>query len=301
MAGPRTIFSATRPGFFPASLIPALLGAAEAWRVDRAFHPGYLALTLIAVLCFHAGMNVVNDYCDYLNNTDNINNKALPPFTGGSGLIQSGKISPSGTLVLAIVLLATGSAVGLYLAITVSPILFLIGGAGLVSGVFYSAPPVFLAGRGLGELVVGLDFGLLTVLGSFIVQTGGAAPGPVFASLPISLLISAILYLNEFPDVEADKICGKRNLVVRLAPKWAVMGFYVIISSAYICLIMGIILGYLPVLALAALLSTPLALRSAAILKANPEAGPGLIPAIKSIILAHISCGLILIISDILI
>jgi len=301
MTSIKTLFLATRPGFFTASIVPALLGAAEAWRVKGVFQPGYLLLTIIAVVFIHGGMNVINDYCDYRNNTDNINKKALPPFTGGSGLIQSGRMSPAGTLVLAIVLLAAGSFIGIYLALKVSLLLFLIGGAGLASGIFYSAPPVFFAGRGLGELIVGLDFGLLTVLGSFIAQTGGAAPGPVFASLPLSLLISAILYLNEFPDVEADKVCGKRNLVVRLSPGRAATGFYVIIFSAYICLIIGIVLGYLPVAAIAALLSGPLALRSAAILKANPGAGTALVPAIKSMIAAHISCGLLLIISDVLI
>lgn len=300
MAWFKTIFLATRPGFLTASLVPALLGAAEAWRLNRAFHPGYLILTIVALLCVHGGMNVINDYCDYRNNTDNINKKALPPFSGGSGLIQRGELSARGTLLLSIILLITGSALGLYLALKVSALLFLIGGAGLLSGIFYSAPPLFLAGRGLGELVVGLDFGLLTVLGSFVVQRGGLTAGPVFASLPLSFLISALLYMNEFPDVEADRACGKLNLVVRLGPHRAVQGLYLIIISAYLCLVAGVLLGYLPLFSLAALFSLPLALRAASILKANTDAGPALVPGIKSLILAHISCGLLLVIADLL-
>ncbi len=297
----KRLFAATRPGFFTASLLPVLLGAAEARRLGSVFHPGYLLLTLMAVLFFHAGMNVLNDYCDYRNNTDNINKTALPPFTGGSGLIQSGQITPAGTLLFAVILLLGGSALGFYLAFKVSFLLFFIGGVGLLSGVFYSAPPLFFAGRGLGELVVGLDFGLLTVLGSFIVQAGGVAAEPVFASLPLSLLISAILYMNEFPDVEADRACGKFNLVVRLGPERAVQGFYVIILSAYLTLIGGILLGYLPGLYLLGLLSAPLAIGAAFILGANREAGPGLVPGIKLLLLAHISCGVLLVIGSLLV
>lgn len=296
----KTFFSATRPGFLPASLIPVLLGAAVAWRVSRVFHPGYLILTILAVLFLHSGMNVLNDYCDYCNNTDNINTKALAPFTGGSGLIQSGQISPSGSLLFSIILLILGSAIGICLALKVSALLFLIGGAGLLSGVFYSAPPVFFAGRGLGELIVGLDFGVLTVLGTFIVQTGGMAVEPVMASLPISFLISALLYMNEFPDMEADRESGKLNLVVRLGTEGAVKVFYALIFVAYLSLVAGVLLGYLPVFSSAAFLSAPLSLRAALILRANKEASPALIPGIKSLILAHISCGLLLIIGEVL-
>ncbi len=296
----KRLFVATRPGFFPASALPVLLGAAEAWRMEGVFHGGYFILTLLAVLFCHAGMNVINDYCDFLNETDNINKTALPPFSGGSGLIQSGQMSASGTLALAICLLLAGGALGLYLAFEVSPILFLIGGAGLVSGVFYSAPPLFFAGRGLGELVVGLDFGLLAVLGSFVVQTGALALEPVFVSLPLSFLISALLYMNEFPDVEADRECGKLNLVVRLGPKRAVAGFYIIVFLVYLSLCGAVFFGFMPPLSLIALLSAPLALRSALILRAHPDAGPALVPAIKSLILAHISCGIFLVLGTLL-
>lgn len=296
----KTLFLATRSGFFTASLVPVLLGAAVAWQQTRDFNPSYLLITLAAVLCFHAAMNVLNDYCDYRNNTDNINKSALPPFTGGSGLIQRGLISPGATLQLSLTLLFAGSVIGLYLALKVSPLLFLIGGAGVLSGIFYSTPPVFFAGRGLGELVVGLDFGVLTVLGSFIVQTGGAAAEPVAASLPISLLISGLLYINEFPDIEADRECGKLNLVVRLGHDGAVKGFLVLIFAAYLSLIAGVLTGYLPLPALAALLSAPLAIRAALILKADKEAGPGLVPAIRSLIMAHISCGLLLVLGEVL-
>ncbi len=300
MANLKTLFLATRPSFFTASVLPALLGASTAWRVGGVFNPAYLALTVLAVIALHGGMNVLNDYYDYLNGTDNMNRTPLPPFTGGSGLIQSGRMTPGATLFLGAGLVCAGSLLGLYLAITTSPLLFLIGGAGLISGFFYSAPPLFLAGRGLGEFTVGLDFGVLLVLGSFIVQTGGVSIEPLLASLPISFLIAAILYINEFPDIEADRACGKKNLVVRLGKKMAVRGFYAIIAAGYISVTGAVLTGYLPLPSLLALLPAPLAIRAALILRKTNGEGPALVPGIKAIILAHLSCGLLLVLADLL-
>ena len=291
----KTFFLATRPQFFPAVLIPVGLGASTAWYKAGVFNLHYFALSLAAAVLFHAGMNVLNDYFDFRNGTDNINRGALTPFTGGSRFIQNGLISPVETLALGALLLAAGSLVGVYLAYKTSPLLLLIGGAGLVSGVFYSAPPLFFAGRGLGEVVVGVDFGVLTVLGSYIVQTGSFAPEPVFASLPISFLISALLYINEFPDYEADRSAGKRNLVVRLGPKRGVTGFGLLVAAAYLSIVLGVFLGYLPALSLIALLSAVFALSSLRGLVKNYGGGPELVPSIKSIILAHISSGILLI------
>ncbi len=300
MADLKTLFLATRPGFFSASVVPVLLGASVAWNLDNAFSPGYLVLTLLAVISLHAGMNVLNDYYDYLNGTDNINKTALPPFTGGSGLIQSGSMTPVATLFLGAGLVCAGSLLGLYLAITTSPLLFLIGGAGLTTGFFYSAPPLFLAGRGLGELTVGLDFGILPVLGSYAVQTGTLSTAPFLASLPLSFLIAAILFINEFPDMEADEASGKKTLVVRLGREKALTVLNFIIASAYASLGPGLFAGALPRTSLLALLSAPLALRATLIAGKTSGTSPALLKAIKSLILAHLSCGILIIIGELM-
>lgn len=88
----KTFFFATRPQFFPAVIIPVLLGASTAWHYERLFSPLLFILTTIAALFYHAGMNTLNDYFDNLNNTDNINKNLLTPFTGGSRMIQRGQI-----------------------------------------------------------------------------------------------------------------------------------------------------------------------------------------------------------------
>lgn len=291
---------ATRPQFLPASIIPVLLGAAAAHSAAGSFRFPFLLASLMAAALYHSGMNVLNDYFDYLNGTDNINKGALTPFTGGSRFIQRGVLTPRATLFLGIVLVLLGSVLGVYLAWKTTWLLLLIGGAGLLSGFFYSAPPIFLAGRGLGELTVGINFGLLTVIGSYLVQAGTFGIEAVFASLPLSFLIAALLYINGFPDLEADRASGKRTLVVRLGPERGRYWLAVFVFGAYASVVAGVTIGALPRYSLISLLSLFFALKGLSGLLKNYMNGPLLIPSIKNIILAHFTAGLLLIISFLL-
>lgn len=187
----KTYFLATRPQFFTAIILPVSLGAAVAWHEHKIFFLGYFLLSLIAAIFYHAGINVLNDYFDYLNGTDNINSTSLTPFTGGSRMIQNKTITPKETYFLGSAFLMLGSIIGLYLAYERGFWLLLIGCTGLASGYFYTAPPLFLVGRGLGELLVGLNFGVLSVVGSYYVQAQGISIAAIFASLPLAFLIDA--------------------------------------------------------------------------------------------------------------
>lgn len=292
----RTYFLAVRPQFLPAIIIPVLTGTAAAWN-EGSVAPGVFLLTLIAAIAYHAGMNVLNDYYDYLGGTDNINTGALTPFTGGSRFIQQGIISPKETLGIGASLIGIGSAAGIWLALITTPWLFVIGGVGLFTGFFYSAPPLSLAGRGLGEITVGLDFGILAVLGAYVAQTGHFDLTPIVAALPIACLISTLLFINEFPDYEADKATGKRTLVVRLGPKRARYYVAALATAAYLSIISGVWAGWLPLISLAALLPAVLTINGVRGLFINYDKGPGLIPAIKSVILAHFCTGIIIAVS----
>ncbi|MBI5809814.1 MAG: prenyltransferase, partial [Deltaproteobacteria bacterium] len=239
----KTYLLATRPQFLPAVAVPVALGASTAWASHRMFNVFYFTVSLIAALLYHAGMNVLNDYFDNRNGADNMNMGGLAPFTGGSRFIQTGLMTPRETLRLGALLIAGGSGAGLYLAYMAGMPLLIIGAAGLFSGVFYSAPPFFFAGRGLGEIIVGLNFGVMTVAGSHFVQAGEVSLMPVIASLPVSFFISALLYMNEFPDCPADRAAGKKTLVVLIGPE---KGRYVIIAlvgGAYLSLFAGIASG----------------------------------------------------------
>src|SRR4030067_1813723 len=93
----KPLFLATRPQFLPAIAVPVGLGAAVAWRSWGLFSPAFLAISLFAALCYHAGMNVLNDYYDFRNGADALNKSPLTPFAGGSRFIQNGLLTPKET------------------------------------------------------------------------------------------------------------------------------------------------------------------------------------------------------------
>ena len=155
-----------------------------------------------------------------------------------------------------IVYLALSAIVGVPLIIKSGlPILWL-GLIGFFSGLFYTAPPFkFSSRKGMGELLIGLNFGPLMVAGSALVQTGQLLPEAFLAGIPIGFLIAAVVYMNEFPDHDSDKATGKNTLIVVLGPEKARAGYVALISSAFISIIILAINGTLPMLSLIALLA----------------------------------------------
>lgn len=288
-------FLATRPQFFTAIILPVGLGAAVAWHDHMVFLSAYFLPSLFAAIFYHAGINVLNDYFDYLNGTDNLNQTGLTPFTGGSRMIQNKVMTPQETYWLGIALLMMGSVIGLYLVYERGMFLVLVGIVGLLSGYYYSAPPLFLVGKGVGELLVGINFGLLSVVGSYYVQAQDISPVAVCASLPLSFLIAAILYINEFPDYDADRAVGKNQMVVRLGKKNARWGFAFLIVGAYVSIALGVILNLLPGITLFAIIPAALGIKAVKGLFKNYDKFQELVPCIKATIAAHLTTGIVLI------
>jgi len=182
---------------------------------------------------------------------------------------------------------------GLWLAAQSGPGLILVGLAGLLLGWAYTAPPLALVSRGLGELAVAAGWLIVTV-GADFVQRGGFAPAPLQAGLSYALLVAAILFINEFPDLRGDAAAGKRTLVVRLGPhtaKWAYLALTVV---AYGWLVLMVGRDRLPQGAAAAALSLILSFRAARHLLAHADRPAELAPAIKLTIAAAHLHGLIL-------
>ncbi|MFH1861911.1 MAG: prenyltransferase, partial [bacterium] len=214
-----------RAPFFTAVLVPVLLASVMAWENGAPVQIGYFFLTLIAAVFLHAGTNVINDYADHLNGCDARNQEFQRPFTGGSRLIQNGTLTPRQVLTGALVFFSLSTVLGLALvALRGIPILYL-GVIGTFCGIFYTLPPFNLAARGIGEFLVGLCFGTLMMLGAYYVQAQSFSSAVVIASIPVTLLIAGVLYINEFPDYVADRDSGKRHLVVRLGRPRAVYGY----------------------------------------------------------------------------
>jgi 1,4-dihydroxy-2-naphthoate octaprenyltransferase len=283
-----------RAPFLTASVVPVVLGGAIAWATRDALNWGLLFLALIAGALLHLSVNVFNDYFDNRSGNDPLNVAFIRPFSGGSRVIQMGLLSPLEVLFGAILLSAISAGIGGVLAWAAGPWVIAFGVAGLISGVFYVAGPFNWASRGVGEFVVGLNFGTLMTLGSYYVQTGRVDWAPAIASIPAAALIAAVLYVNEFPDFAADEAVGKRTLIVRLGRQRAVIGYAFLMTVPYVVVPVGVGFDVLPVQALIATLTLPLSLRAVQCAARYHSQPLELAPANALTIIIHLSTGLLL-------
>jgi 1,4-dihydroxy-2-naphthoate octaprenyltransferase len=226
------------------------------------FEPLTALLTLVGAAAVHLGLNVANDVFDARLGADDLNVNPTQ-YSGGSRVIQYGLVSLRGMALTSLACYAVALAAGLLLLwLRPSVELLVIGVAGMLMSVFYTAPPLKLVYRGLGEITVALGFGPLMLLGAYVVQSGGPlAVEPMVASVPIALLVALILYVNEVPDAPADARAGKRTLPVRFARATVINGYWLAALIAFAVIGGGVLAGVLPITALIALLPLPLALR----------------------------------------
>jgi 1,4-dihydroxy-2-naphthoate octaprenyltransferase len=209
-------FNATRPKFFPASVLPVLAGSAWGFATANQFDWLVFALALFATVCVHAASNVLNDVGDDSGGTDQRNEDRIYPYTGGSRFIQTGIMSSTEMARWGISLLALAALAGLALIFLRGAIVLYFGLAGVLLGVLYSLGPVRLASLGIGETAVAVGFGVVPVSGAAWLQGAALDTSLLLYSLPVSAWVAAILLINEVPDIEADGSTGKRTLPVRL-------------------------------------------------------------------------------------
>jgi|TARA_B100001750_G_scaffold239690_1_gene248123 1,4-dihydroxy-2-naphthoate octaprenyltransferase len=241
--------------FLSATFVPIFAGAAVTSMLGYEVSWGWLGLTLLAGSLLHIGTNTSNDYFDHISGTDernyNYSNKGL---NGGSRSIQMGLISPKGILTVAIIAFALSVVVGIPLIMKSGLSILWLGLIGFFSGLFYTAPPFkFSSRRGMGELLIGLNFGPLMVTGSALVQTGQLLPEAFLAGVPIGFLIAAVVYMNEFPDYDSDKATGKNTLIVVFGQEKARAGYVALVTSAFVSIVILAFNGTVPKLSLIAL------------------------------------------------
>lgn len=284
-----------RAPFFTASVLPVLLGTAAAFEEGVKIHLPYFLLALLAAVFLHGGTNILNDYFDYLSGNDLLyRGQKNPPFDGGSPFLIQGVLKPGEVYRVGVLLLGIGAAIGLLLAYLRGWPLLALGLLGLFSGYFYVEPRLNLAGRGWGELAVGLCFGPLSVLGAYFVQAQRLTLSPLISSLPLGVLIANVLFLNQFPDLEADREVGKTHWVVRLGRERASRAFVALSLSVYLLIGLGAGLRLLPPLSLLGLLTLPLSLQALALTQRHHSDSPRLRPAQALTILNHLLTGLLL-------
>jgi 1,4-dihydroxy-2-naphthoate octaprenyltransferase len=284
----------TRAPFFTASIVPIVLGTLIAWARTGTFYPGYFILTLIGGVCLHAGVNMTNDYFDHTWGSDEINEDRATPFTGGSRLIQMGVVPAQTMLREGLAFFLIGGLIGLFLAYTRGPWVLWLGLFGALTGYFYTAPPLRLVATGIGELFIGLDFGVLMVLGAYYTQTTELSLEAAVASLPVAVLIAALLYINEFQDMKADQAVGKNQIVVRLGRQKAAVGYGLLMLVTYSALILGVVLAGVSPFVLLGLLTVPMAWQAYQVARTHYDHPAELVPANVGTIKVHALTGLLM-------
>jgi 1,4-dihydroxy-2-naphthoate octaprenyltransferase len=210
----KVLFFATRPKFFTASVAPVFVGSAMGYEATGVFEPAVFVLAVLAIMALHAGANMTNDYFDHVSGNDWAH-KFPTAFSGGRRFIQKEILSAKATLAAALTAFAIGSVIGVVIVLlTGSIFIFLLGVVGLLGGYFYTATPVRLGYRCMGEFVIALLFGLLPVYGSYYLQTKSFDAVVLLPGCLVGTLIFLVILINEFGDAAADAAVNKRTLVV---------------------------------------------------------------------------------------
>ncbi len=230
--------------YFPLTVIMVSLGTAIA-AYEGHFHFGHFLLAMFGSILVHITVNVINDYHDYVDGIDL--NTQRTPFSGGSGVLPSNLLKPKQAFWFGTISLLVAMAIGFYFVMVkgwwLFPLLLLSG----FSAYFYN---VYLSKWLMGEIFAGLCFGPLLVLGSYYVQTGRYSWETFIASLAPGILTSNLLFLNEFPDWEADRIGGRKHFVISLGKKDASYLFVGLLTASYLCIIAGVLTKMMPAVAL---------------------------------------------------
>jgi 1,4-dihydroxy-2-naphthoate octaprenyltransferase len=240
------LLHATRPKFFPASILPVLAGTAWGFKVSGTFDAAIFMLALLATVCVHAAANVLNDVGDDSGGTDRCNEDRIYPYTGGSRFIQTGIMAAANMARLGITLLAIAAIAAVALLLARGPMILAFGLTGVALGILYSLGPIRLSKLGIGEAAVAVAFGVLPVTGAAWLQSGLIDADSLLFSLPISAWVAAILLINEVPDIGPDGATGKRTLPVRLGLHGTATLYIGIQLLALVVVIYMTVVGSLP-------------------------------------------------------
>jgi len=266
--------------FLYAGLLPYLMGAAWAYAMLGAFSPEMFWIGLGGILLSVVGVETFNEYFDSRMGTDRVFDPSdAPPMS--DAVMWAGIAAFAGAL-----------AVGIYLALEAGWPILLYAGLGGLAAVFYVAPPIRWAYRGLGETVIALSYGPLMVLGSVYLHEPSLSAGVIGPALAASLvpgfLIMGLAVTNAIPDFHQDRLVGKRNLVVRLGREKAVRLYNGLAALALVIAAAGVAAGLFPVSCLLALAAAPLVVLSYRRARNNFESPRAFVPAVRAIVQAYL-------------
>ncbi|HWR70166.1 MAG TPA: prenyltransferase [Dehalococcoidia bacterium] len=256
--GLKTWFLETRPQFLILTPICVLVGVAAAAYDDFDLNPLHVILTLIGALLAHISVNVLNDYFDYRSGIDLAAKRT--PFSGGSGILPAGLLKAQQVYLFGLASLIGVGAIGIYFTIEYGWKILPLGVAGML--VVYLYTTHITRNPLLCAIAPGLGFGPLMVVGTYFTQTGEYSVTAGLASLVPGFLVSNLLLLNQFPDVEADKVASRRHIPIAYGRRFSARVYAVLMAATYVSLAVAVGFRVLPLTALIGLLTLPLAVRT---------------------------------------
>lgn len=268
-------FTETRPQFLLLSIILIFLGTCIAWYYNF-FNFWNALLAFVGLLLLHISVNVLNDYFDYRSGID-LEVKRTP-FSGGSGILPAKLLSPEAAFRFGIICFLLSIPIGIYFVISKGwPLLPLL----VIGAICVPLYTTHITKLGWPEWAPGLGLGALPVLGAYYVQSGRYTLPAIIASFPSFILVHNLLFLNEFPDVEADRKGGRKTLPIVLGKAKASKVYSALTILVYLWIICSVVARVMPLFALIALLTLPFGVK-AIIGALNYEEEAKLIPALGS-------------------
>ena len=251
-------FLETRPQFLILTPMCVLVGVAAAAYKGFELNPLHVILTLLGAILAHISVNVLNDYFDYRSGIDLATKRT--PFSGGSGVLPAGLLEAQQVYLLGLASLVGVGAVGIYFTYEYGWEILPLGILGML--VIYLYTTHITKNPLLCAIAPGLGFGPLMVVGTYFTQTGEYSLTAGLASLVPGFLVSNLLLLNQFPDIEADKVAARRHLPIAFGRQFSARVYAVLMLATYVSLAVAVSFSVLPLTALIGLLALPLAAKT---------------------------------------
>ena len=251
----KEFFMCTRPHSYPASIAPVLFGATYALGYESKFSILKFILFLLACLLIQAATNLFNEYYDYKHGLDKIDSEGI------SGSIVKGNLSPKEVMVGALVLYALAFGLGLILTFMTSIYVLLVGLVCMFAGYFYTGGKYPIAYSPFGEVVSGFFMGTIIIALSFYFQTGYVNADIIVVSLPLFIMIGAILLANNIRDLDNDKESGRRTYAILVGRNNAIKTMAISFIVVYLLNVLFIITKYASWWNLLVFVTIPLAIK----------------------------------------
>ena len=251
----KEFFMCTRPHSYPASIAPVLFGATYALGYESKFSILKFILFLLACLLIQAATNLFNEYYDYKHGLDKIDSEGI------SGSIVKGNLSPREVMVGALVLYALAFILGLILTFMTSLYVLLVGLVCMLAGYFYTGGKYPIAYSPFGEVVSGFFMGTIIISLSFYFQTGYVNADIIVVSLPLFIMIGAILLANNIRDLDNDKESGRRTYAILVGRNYAIKTMAISFIVVYLLNVLFIVTRYASWWNLLVFVTIPLAIK----------------------------------------